>query len=408
MTPAALSITFFLQIAIILCVSRLVGTIAQRWLMQPRVVGEMIAGVMLGPSLFGAFAPAAQAWLFPPESKPILFVFAQMGVGLYMFIVGLGFDRQEFSQNARSAAAVSIAGMSAPFIAAAALVPWMLGQGGLFASDIDQIQASMFLGAAIAITAFPMLARIIHERGISGTPVGTISLAAGAIGDAGAWALIALVLASLGGGAASAILAISGGLSFALIMIFAGPRLFASLGAAAEVKGVDHSLLAITLILYMLSAWAMDSIGIHAVFGGFLLGTAMPRGALTRGLQHLLEPVTVVLLLPVFFTYSGLHTDLDLVANGQTLLVTLAILIASIVSKGGASYLAARWTGQDHRRALGIGALMNARGLMELILINIGLQRGIIELPLFATLVVMAIVTTLMASPLFELSRRVR
>jgi Kef-type K+ transport system membrane component KefB len=408
MTPAALSIIFFLQVAVILSVARLVGRLAQRWLTQPRVVGEMIAGVLLGPSLFGAFAPHAQAWLFPPESKPILFVIAQMGVGLYMFIVGLGFNRQEFAQNARSAAAVSIAGTLAPFAAAALLAPWLIAQGGLFTPRIDTTQASLFLGAAIAITAFPMLARIIHERGISGTPVGTISLAAGAIGDAGAWVLIAIVLATLGSGAAAAWITIGGGVAFAVLMVFAAPRLLRPLGKKAESAGVDQSTLAIALILYMLCAWAMDAVAIHAVFGGFLLGTAMPRGALADGLRKTLEPLTVVLLLPFFFTYSGLHTELRLVGSGALILIAIAILAASILSKGGASYVAARWSGQDHRSALGIGALMNARGLMELIVINIGLQRGIITPALFAMLVLMAIITTVMASPLFELSRKAR
>ncbi len=406
MSPPELSITFFLQVALILTTARIVGGLVQRWFMQPRVVGEMIAGVILGPSLFGALAPATQAWLFPPESQPILFGIAQMGVGLYMFIVGLGFDRQEFVANARGAAAVSIAGMIAPILAAIALAPWMIAQGGLFAASIDATQASMFLGAAIAITAFPMLARIIHERGITDTPIGTISLAAGAIGDAGAWVLIAIILGSLSSGTAYAVTAIGGGLSFALFMIFAAPRLFARLGVQAEARGVDETLIAIALILFMLSAWAMDAIGIHAVFGGFLLGTAMPRGALADGLRKTLEPITLVLLLPFFFTYSGLHTSLLLVGSGHLLVIALVILAASIIAKGGASYLAARWAGQDHRSALGIGALMNARGLMELIVINIGLQRGIITPALFSMLVVMAIVTTLMASPLFELSRR--
>jgi Kef-type K+ transport system membrane component KefB len=369
----------------------------------------MIAGVLLGPSLFGELAPQAQALIFPAASKPILFVVAQMGVGLYMFIVGLGFDRREFALNRRGAAAVSMAGMLAPFAAAAVLAPWLVEIDGLFAPGINAVQASLFLGAAIAITAFPMLARIIHERGISGTPIGTLSLSAGAIGDAGAWALIALVLASLGDGASYAVRAIGGGLAFAGVMIFLGPRLFAAMGRRAEQLGrVDETLLGTALILYMLSAWAMDGIGIHAVFGGFLLGTAMPRGVLANGLRDRLEPVTVVLLLPFFFTYSGLHTQLLLIGSGSLLLVSLVILAVSVLAKGGASYAAARLSGQDHRSALGIGALMNARGLMELIVINIGLQRGIIGPALFSMLVIMAIVTTLMASPLFELSRSTR
>ncbi len=404
MTPAQLSITFFLQVAVILLICRLVGTAVQRWLAQPRVVGEMIAGVILGPSVFGALAPTVQAFVFPPESKPVLYVIAQMGVGLYMFLVGLGFDRAEFRAGARGAALVSIAGIAAPFLAAVLLAPWLLGMEGLFSPKATQFEATLFLGAAIAITAFPMLARIIHERGLSGSALGTLSLSAGAIGDAGAWVLIALVLASFGDGPIVAVKAIGGGLTFAFFMIWVAPRLLSRLGRKADELGqVDHGLLATALILYMLCAWAMDGIGIHAVFGGFLLGTAMPRGRLADGLRDKLEPVTVVLLLPFFFTYSGLHTELNVLASGGLLIVTLAILATSILAKGGATYGAARLSGLDHASAMGIGALMNARGLMELIVINIGLQRGIIGPALFSMLVLMAIVTTVMASPLFEL-----
>jgi Kef-type K+ transport system membrane component KefB len=403
MTPAQLSIAFFLQVAVILIVCRLVGTAAQRWFAQPRVVGEMIAGVLLGPSLFGALAPTAQAYLFPPESKPILFVIAQLGVGLYMFLVGLGFDRAEFHRTAKAAASVSIAGMVAPGLVAVLIAPWLMGIEGLFTPKVTQFEATLFMGAAIAITAFPMLARIIHERGLSGTAMGTLSLSAGAIDDACAWILIAIVLASFGDGPMVAVLAIGGGTGFAIFMVWIAPHILRRLGDKAEVvQGVDQNLLAMALILFMLSAWAMDAIGIHAVFGGFLLGTAMPRGALTKGLIEKLEPVTVVLLLPFFFTYSGLHTELSLLSDPKLLLVAGAILVASILAKGGACYAAARLSGQDHASAMGVGALMNARGLMELIVINIGLQRGIIGPALFSMLVLMAIVTTLMASPLFE------
>jgi Kef-type K+ transport system membrane component KefB len=167
--------------------------------------------------------------------------------------------------------------------------------------------------------------------------------------------------------------------------------------------GVDEVLLAVALVLFLLSAWAMDAAGIHAVFGGFLLGTAMPRGRFASELRTKLEPFTVVFLLPIFFTYSGLNTQLQAVNSLPLLIAALVVLAVSILAKGGACYLAARISGEDHATAMGIGALMNARGLMELIVINIGLQRGIIGLPLFAMLVLMAIVTTLMASPLFEL-----
>lgn len=402
MTTAQLSVAFFLQMAIIIATCRVVGWVAKKYLGQPLVVGEMIAGVILGPSLFGLLAPDLQAALFPKDSKNILFVGAQLGVGLYMFLVGLGFQAEHFRNNARSAAAVSLSGMAAPFLVAILITPWLLGQN-LFGEGINLTQASLFMGAAISITAFPMLARIIHERGLSGTPLGTLSLSAGAIDDAGAWIVLAIVLATFGGGAIVAVSAIAGAAIFVVFMLTLGPRLLAPLGRMAErEQRVSPSTLGIVLVLFMLCAFAMDAIGIHAVFGGFILGAVMPRGVLSREIKRQLEPFAVVVLLPMFFTFSGLHTQLSMVNNPALLLTALAILAGSVLAKGGACWAAARLTGQDNATAMGIGALMNARGLMELIIINIGLQRGIIGPALFSILVLMAIVTTLMASPLFE------
>ncbi|MDP3907339.1 cation:proton antiporter [Novosphingobium sp.] len=403
MTAAQLSIMFFLQLAAIITACRLVGLAVQRWLGQPQVVGEMIAGVLLGPSVLGLLLPQVEAALFPEESKKVLYVGAQLGVGLYMFIVGLTFDKDEFRTSAKSAVAVAFGSMAAPFAVAALMAPWLMGIDGLFTPRVSTAQAALFLGAAIAITAFPMLARIIHERGIAHTKLGTLSLSSGAIGDAGAWIVVALVLASLGEGASLAWKAVGGGLAFAVVMIWVAPRLLRRLSDVHARHGeVGGGLLGTVLVLFLLSAFAMDAVGIHAVFGGFLLGTAMPRGAFAAELRAKLEPFTTVFLLPMFFTFSGLNTQLQVVDNLALAGAALAILAASILAKGGACYLAARLTGHDHATAMGIGALMNARGLMELIIINIGLQSGIIEPGLFAILVVMAIVTTLMASPLFE------
>ena len=404
MTPAELSIAFFLQLLLIIAACRGVGWLARRFLGQPQVVGEMIAGVVLGPSLLGLLAPELQAALFPSDSRPILFVVAQLGVGLYMFIVGLGFDLAHFKGNARSAAAVSLSGIAAPFLVAVALTPWLVATPGLFSPDITQAEATLFMGACIAITAFPMLARIIHERGISGSALGTLTLSAGAIDDAAAWMVLAIVLASFGDGPGVAFLAIGGGVAFAAVMLTIAPPLLAKLGEWHAREGaVTQPILAVAMMLFMASAWIMDVVGIHAVFGGFILGAVMPRGAFAEQLKKVLEPLVVVVLLPCFFTYSGLNTQLTLVSDSHLLGIAAAILLGSILAKGGACYLAARLTGQDHRTAAGIGSLMNARGLMELIIINIGLQRGIIEPALFSIMVVMAIVTTLMASPLFEL-----
>jgi len=410
MTPAELSVAFFLQMAVIIATCRLVGWAGQRWFGQPQVVGEMVAGVLLGPSLFGLLAPSVQQALFPPESKAVLFVGAQLGVGLYMFLVGLGFRADHFRANGRSAAAVSISGMAGPFLVAILVTPWLIAQG-LFTPTVTPFQATLFMGAAISITAFPMLARIIHERGLSGSPLGTLSLSAGAIDDAAAWTVLAIVLASFGGGPAIAVKALVGGGLFALVMMLFGRRLLAPLSRWAEREGsVPPALLGCVLILFMSSAFAMDAVGIHAVFGGFVLGAVMPRGLLADELRRMLEPMTVVLLLPMFFTFSGLNTQLALVTDPTLLATAAGVLLLSVAAKGGACWAAARLTGQDNTTALAIGSLMNARGLMELIIINIGLQRGIIGIELFSILVLMAVVTTLMASPLFELvyGRRAR
>jgi len=402
MTSAELSVAFFLQMFFILAACRAVGWVARRC-GQPQVVGEMIAGVLIGPSLFGLFWPGAQQFLFPPESMKTLYVFAQLGIGLYMFLVGVEFNTELFRSRMRSAVSVSLAGLLVPFLIGTALALWLVKMPGLFSERTRPFEAVLFLGAAIAITAFPVLARIIHDRGLTGTALGTLVLAAGAINDAAAWCVFAVVLASFGGGMVVAVKAFAGGIGYALLMLFAGRKLLSPLGRTAEAeRRIGPGLLGVVLMLLMLAAWAMDAAGIHAVFGGFLLGAAMPRGFLTQELRRQLEPLAVVFLLPMFFTFSGLNTRLDMVGSPGLLLVAAVVLLASIVAKAVACWAAARLSGENNRTAMAVGALMNARGVMELIILNIGLQKGIIEPALFSIMVLMAIVTTLMASPLFE------
>jgi len=405
-----LAASFFLQMAVILLTCRLVGMLAKK-VGQPQVVGEMIAGVLLGPSLLGLFFPDLMSQLFTKESRSVLFVGAQLGVGLYMFLVGMEFKTELFRSRARSAASVSIAGMVVPFILGAVLAPWLVKVPGIFAANVKIYEAGLFMGAAIAITAFPMLARIIYERGLSGTSLGTLALAAGAIDDAAAWCVLAIVLASFGAGSTHflgmevnpAVLAIGGGAFYAIFMLTIGKKLLARLGTWAERDGtVSPALMATVLMLFCLSAWFTDHIGIHAVFGGFVLGIAMPRGVLTEDLTRKLEPFTVIFLLPMFFTFSGLSTKLNMLVDPAVLIIAVVILLASTLGKGVACWAAARLNGEDNRTSLAVGALMNSRGLMELIIINIGLQKGVIGLKLFSILVVMAIVTTLMATPIFE------
>lgn len=403
MPIAQLSVVFFLQMFVILATCRLVGWIGQKYFHQPQVVGEMIAGVILGPSLFGLLLPELQKSLFPAEMKGILYVGAQMGVGMYMFLVGLGFRGDHFKSNIKSAAAVSISGMTAPFLVAIVITPWLMSVPGLFSEKATTFNATLFMGACIAITAFPMLARIIHERGLSQTKLGTLSLSAGAIDDAGAWCVLALVLASFGAGPELAIKTIAGGVAFAAFMILVAPKLLAPLARAAEkYETLPPTMFALVLMAFMLCAFTADAIGLHAVFGGFLLGAVMPRGKLTREIKRQLEPFVVIVLIPIFFTYSGLNTQLTMVNNIELLAIAAVILIGSVAAKGIACWGAARLCGADNRTAMGIGALMNARGLMELIIINIGLQAGVIGTALFSMMVLMAVITTLMASPLFE------
>ncbi len=401
--PSDYSIHFFLQLAVILLTCRVVGWAGQRFLGQPQVVGEMIAGVILGPSLLGLIFPDLQGAIFPKETRNVLYSGAQLGVGLYMFLVGLTLNLDHFRTKARSAAAVSAAGIAVPFLLAVLVTPMLMRVPGLFAPGIATGSATLFMGACIALTAFPMLARIINERGLADTSLGTLSLTAGAFDDAVSWCVLAVVLATFGGGPGIAILAIGGAVLYAVFLILFGRRLLAPLGRAVDARGeMSMTVLSITLTLFCMSAFFMDAIGIHAIFGGFILGVFMPRGLFVAELKRKVEPLAVVLLLPMFFTYSGLNTRMDMVNSPSLLLIALGVLAVSILAKFGACWAAARLAGEDNRTALGIGALMNSRGLMELIIINIGLQKGIIGPTLFAMLVLMAIVTTVMATPLFE------
>lgn len=404
MSAPQLSAAFFVQMFFILIVCRSVGWAAYRYLGQPQVVGEMIAGILLGPSLLGLFFPEWQHLLFPKESLKTLYVGAQLGVGLYMFLVGLEFRHDLFGARVGSAASVSIAGILVPFALAVFLAPPLLEIPGLYSENASLFEAILFLGAAISITAYPMLARLIYEHGLTGTRLGALALSAGAIDDAAAWCVLAIVLASFGEGAAAAILAISAGIAYAILVLTVGRRMLVRLGSAVEREGkVSNAMFATVLTILMLAAWITDAAGIHVVFGGFLLGVAMPRGLLAQELKQKLEPFAVVFLLPMFFTFSGLNTELNVMVNSPALLLAaIMLLAASVLGKGVACWAAARIAGEKNNTALAIGALMNARGLMELIIANIGLQKGVIQPALFSMLVMVAIVTTLMASPIFR------
>ena len=401
MTDSQLTAQLFLQIGVILLVCRAVGWIAHR-AGQPQVVGEMVAGFLMGPSLFGWLAPSAQALLFPPQSLRVLFVVSQLGLALYMFCVGLEFRADLMFRHARRAAAVSIAGIAVPFIFGGALAIMLLRSGGFFTDRVQGFHAVLFVGAAMSITAFPMLARIIHERGIAGTALGTLALAAGAMDDAAAWIILAVVVGSFTGSTTMALVAGLGALVYAAAAILGARPLFGRLNDAAERHGsVAGWMIASALSALAFGAWFTDVVGVHAVFGAFVLGAAVPRGPLTKELQRTVEPVTTALLVPIFFVYSGLNTQIGLLNSAWLWVVAALVLLAACLGKGVACWAAARLTGAAQRDALGVATLMNARGMMELILLNIGLQRGLITPTLFTILVLMTIATTLMAGPLF-------
>ena len=409
MNNVQLAIHFFLQIAVILVACRIVGAIAVR-LGQPQAVAEMITGVLLGPSLFGLLAPEVQAWIFPWDSsqttrdtQSYLFPASQLGLALYMFVVGLEFRADILRRHLKSCIAVSVAGMLAPFLLGVGLAWSFHGRTELFPPRTGLGEAMLFLGASMCITAFPMLASIIHFKRLGGTTVGTVSLGAGSINDASAWCLLAVVLASLDDDPTQAVRNIAGALVYvAVVLGILRPLLARGQRLLLRDGSLGDGGFTVCLSLMSIGAWFTDLIGLHAVFGAFMMGAAMPRGPVTEGLIARIQPLTVTLLLPLFFTYSGLNTKMGLLDSGYLWVICILVLIAAILGKGLACTLAARWTGLPMRESLGIGTLMNTRGMMELIIINIGLQRGVIGEALFAMLVIMAVVTTFMASPLFD------
>lgn len=374
----------------------------------------MIAGVVLGPSVLGLLQPQFQQWLFPKEllsagehlrhpSMQILYALSQLGLALYMFLVGVEFDIDLLKQKGKSAALVSFSGIAAPFLLGLLVASMIHTDSRFFPARVGGGPAALYMGAAMCITAFPMLARIIREKGIAGTAMGSLALAAGAFDDVVAWTLLAIVLAVTKSNVAIGLWAVAGGLAYAFFVLTAGSKVFGLIQRNVEREGeITPTTFALCIGIVMLGSWYTDAIGIYAVFGAFICGAAVPKGALGAGLVKSIEPLAVGLLLPLFFVFSGLNTRIDLINSPSLWGIAIVILLAAIIGKGLACTLAARFSGEPWRESVAIGTLMNSRGLMELIILNIGLQQGVITPTLFTMLVLMAIVTTLMASPLFE------
>ncbi len=394
-----------LALVVVIIAARAVGALFRR-MQQPAVVGEIVAGILLGPSLLGRVAPHVSAYVLPPSIAPFLNVLSQVGVILYMFLVGLELDPGLLKKRGHATVAISHASIVLPFVLGALLALFLYPR--LSSSDVPFVCFSLFLGTSMSVTAFPVLARILTDRRIHTTRMGVLALTCAAVDDVTAWCLLAFVVSVVQSRAAGAVLTFGLALSYIALMIFAVRPLMVRLSRFYGTRGrLTQGLMAVVFVLLLLSAFATDLIGIHAVFGAFALGAVIPHDSgLARDLTDRLEDLVVVLLLPAFFAFTGLHTEIGLVKGaGNWVMCGLVILVAS-AGKFGGSLIAARITGLAWRDASALGILMNTRGLMELIVLNIGYELKVISPTLFAMLVMMAIVTTFMTTPILHLITR--
>lgn len=400
MTPTELAPRFFIAVAVIILFCRLV-TWALAKVGQPPVVSEMLAGVLLGPSLLGLLFPQVQEALFPAPLLPILYVVGQIGLVLFMFQAGYAFKSHRVTRLAGTAGAVSLAGITAPLLLGVLLVLVTADSVPIRPDGVSLGVSAAFVGVALAITAFPMLARIITERGHAGTRHGSLALASGAIDDMVAWIMLAVVLAVASGKAGPAFVTVGGAIVFGLVMWLAGPRVTGALIRSDRLD--DRGRMLGVIALLFLVAFYTDEIGLYAVFGAFALGVVMPQHERTDHVIGRTAPVASAVFLPLFFTFSGLRTEFGLLSDVRVLLFAAACVALAIAGKFGACWAAARLRGEPGPVALRVGILMNARGLMQLIALNVGLEAGIVNSSLFTVLVLVALVTTLMTTPLLSL-----
>ncbi|MBP2330229.1 Kef-type K+ transport system membrane component KefB [Kibdelosporangium banguiense] len=396
MDIATTTARFFLAAVIILITCRLVAMAARR-LGQPPVVGEMIAGVLLGPSLLGLVLPGVQNALFPDAVRPMIYVVSHIGLVAFMFGVGHEFAQQKVRGLGRPAATVSLAGVTAPLVLGVAFILLVHGHADILKDGVPVGVSALFVGVALAITAFPMLARIISERNLTGSRLGSLSLAAGAIDDGVAWILLALTI-GLATGDPNKILVTGGGTLLFVLALWFGVRPALNWIMARPGAAVEHLVL-VTAVALFAAAWWTDLIGLYSVFGGFCLGFIFPRTEIGNRVVAAISPVTKIVFLPLFFAYSGLNTEFGLLFTLPLLLVSLGCVAVAILGKFGACWFGGRLAGEENSVAIRVGVLMNARGLMQLIALNVGLQTGIVTPALFSALVLVAIVTTVMTAP---------
>jgi Kef-type K+ transport system membrane component KefB len=393
-----------IQIIVILMMSGLFRRLF-RWIHQPPVMGEMVAGIVLGPSVLGLIYPPALAFLFPASSLETLRLLSQIGVVLFMFIVGTELNVRYVRDKGSAAVMISHASISLPFLLGTALSLFLYGKLAAPGTSFDAF--ALFIGVAMSITAFPVLARILEDRGLSQTQLGSIALTCAAVDDVTAWCILALVIALVKStGLANSVLTIGLTVVFAVAMFFVVRPQLARLIKEPDSEHHRRRLIPIILAFLLACALLTETIGIHALFGAFVAGVVMPPATEFRiFLKEKLEAFGSYALLPLFFAFTGLRMQIGLLNDWQGWLLCAVIIVVAIAGKLGGSMLMSRWTGMTWSRSFSIGVLMNTRGLVELVVLNIGYDLGILPGRIFTMMVLMALVTTFMTGPLLSLVR---
>jgi Kef-type K+ transport system membrane component KefB len=368
---------------------------------QPPVIGEVVAGIVLGPSLLGRLLPDVSGFLLPPSVAPFLGVIAQLGVVLYMFLVGLEFDSARLRQHVHTSVAIAHASIIVPFLLGSCLALVIYSE--LAPSGVPFTSFALFMGISLAVTAFPVLARILSDRGMTRSELGMLALGCAAADDVTAWCLLAFVVGVTQSKVESAVWVCIFSLVYIAIIFIVVRPVAKRLARRFDDKDVNRSVVAGVLLATLVSALATEAIGIHAVFGAFLLGAVIPHdSAIARVLTRQMEDLVTVLFLPAFFAFTGMRTQIGLVASLNEWLICGLIILVATAGKFGGTLLASRLAGLGWRTSAALGILMNTRGLMGLIVLNIGLELGVISPTLFAMMVIMALVTTLATTPILH------